>query len=136
MSCAHERILLVYNQAENNKSNFVRLPIIPSILNLSCSTCLMECHLTQSARLTECISKWLSRFLSPACMRQAVYEKALLDIDGDKDLSTNELFSDPAPHLVSHRLHLFRKTTLIKWVWFCENVGVFVMIFLAKFFLM
>lgn len=69
-------------------------------------------------------------------MRQAVYEKALLDIDGDKDVSTNELFlrgrSDPAPHLVSHRLHLFRKTTLIKCGWFCENVGVFGMIFLAK----
>ena len=75
--------------------------------------------------------------LSPAWMRQAPYEKALLDIDGDKDVSSNELFlrgrSDPAPQLVSNRLYCMASKTAFKnMCGFCQNFAVFVMIFLAK----
>ena len=65
---AHESILCVYDQAENNKSHFVRFPITSSILNRSRSTCVMDGRLMQSVWQTgrqadrqEWVSKWLSR---------------------------------------------------------------------------
>lgn len=65
--------------------------------------------------------------VSSAWMRQAAYEKALLDIDGDKDVSRNEPFlrgyGDPAPHAVSYRLYLPGKTAFFPLnEWFRGNV--------------
>lgn len=71
-----------------------------SVLNCSRSTCMMESRLTQPVRQTGRQAgkqagidfKMSLSNVSPAWMRWAAYEKALLDIDGDKDVSRNELF--------------------------------------------